>query len=85
MARVASDHGVTVELLRSAITARDVFGKIHDVIHAAAITVALEEILEPRETLKRPSLAAGNTPDRLYKPRDGPTHRRVQAVALGRP
>ena len=52
--------------LRSVTTAPDVFGQIHDVSHAAAITGAPEAILEPGETLKRPSLPAGNTPDRLY-------------------
>jgi hypothetical protein len=79
--QVADDHGVTAELLRSAITARNVFGKVHDVIHAAAITVALEEILDPGETLKRPSLAAGNTPDRLY---DVETDRRIAEFKLSR-
>ena len=66
VARVASDHDVTVELLRSAVAARDTFGKLNDLIHATAIALALPHLLKPGETLLRPSLAAGNTPERLF-------------------
>jgi hypothetical protein len=80
-AEVAVTHGVTVQLLRSAIAARDAFGKLSDLIHAAAIALALPHILEPGETLVRPSLAAGNTPERLY---DVETDRRVAEFKLAR-
>jgi hypothetical protein len=77
---VVAAHGVA-ELLRSAIAARDAFGKLSDLIHAAAIALALPQILEPGETLNRPSLAAGNTPERLY---DVETNRRVAEFKLAR-
>jgi hypothetical protein len=80
-AEVAVTDGVTVELLRSAIAAREAFGKLSDLIHAAAIALALPHILEPGETLVRPSLAAGNTPERLY---DVETDRRVAEFKLAR-
>ncbi len=81
VAGVAADHGLTVELLRSAVAARDTFGKLHDLIHAAAIALALPHILTPGETLVRPSLAAGNTPDRLF---DVETDRRVAEFKFAR-
>jgi hypothetical protein len=80
-AEVASSHGVTIELLRSAIAARDTFGKVSDLIHAVATALALPHILEAGETLVRPSLAAGNTPNRLY---DVETDRRIAEFKLGR-
>lgn len=80
-AQVAAAHGVTVDLLRSAIAARDAFGKVSDLIHAAAIALALPRILEPGETLVRPSLAAGNTPERLF---DIETDRRIAEFKLAR-
>jgi hypothetical protein len=80
-ADVAAAHGVTAELFRSAITARDAFGKLSDLIHAAAIALALPHILELAETLTRPSLAAGNTPDRLF---DVETTLRIAEFKLAR-
>jgi hypothetical protein len=80
-ADVAAAHGVTAELLRSAIAARDAFGTVSDLIHAAAIAIALPHILEPGETLARPSLAAGNTPERLF---DVETDRRIAEFKLAR-
>ena len=53
---VAAAHGMTVELLRSAIAAREALGKISDLIHAAAIALSLPHILQPTERLMRPSL-----------------------------
>jgi hypothetical protein len=80
-ADAAAAHGVTSELFRSALAARDALGKLSDLIHAAAIALALPHILEPGETLVRPSLAAGNTPDRLY---DIETDRRIAEFKLAR-
>lgn len=48
---VIASKGVTEELLRSAVAARNTFGKINDVIHAAAIALSLPHVLEPGETL----------------------------------
>lgn len=78
---VAAEHGVSAELLRSAFAARDALGKLSDLIHAAAIALVLPRILEPGETLVRPSLAAGNTPERLF---DVETNRRVAEFKLAR-
>src|SRR4051794_20155821 len=80
-AAVAEAHGVTGELFRSALGARDSLGKISDLIHAAAIALALPHILQPGETLVRPSLAAGNTPARLF---DVETNRRIAEFKLAR-
>jgi hypothetical protein len=78
---VNAAHGVTTELLVSAISARDALGKLSDLIHAAAIALALPHILELHETLVRPSLAAGNTRERVF---DVETNRRVAEFKLGR-
>ena len=78
---VIARNGVSAQLLRSAIVARETFGKISDLIHAAAIALALPHLLEPGEVLVRPSLAAGNTPDRLF---DVETDRRVAEFKLAR-
>jgi hypothetical protein len=81
LADVNAAHGVTVELLRSAVAAREAFGKINDVIHSVGIALALPHLLEPGETLRRPSLAAGNTPERLY---DVETDRRIAEFKFAR-
>jgi hypothetical protein len=78
---VSREHGVTPELFRAALAARDSFGKLSDLIHAVAITLALQHILEPGEELLRPSLAAGNTPDRLF---DVETNLRIAEFKLSR-
>jgi hypothetical protein len=80
-ADVSRERGVTPELFRAALAARDAFGKLSDLIHAVAIALALPHILEPGEELVRPSLAAGNTPDRLF---DVETNRRVAEFKLSR-
>lgn len=69
------------ELLRSAVLIRRRLGRINDVVHAVAITLALAELLAPAETLSRPSLAAGNDRSRLY---DVETDQRVAEFKLGR-
>ncbi len=78
---VIAEMGVTDELLRSAVAARNAFGKINDVIHATAIALSLTHLLELGETLARPSLAAGNTPDRLF---DVETNLRVAEFKFAR-
>ena len=74
-------HGMTPDVLRAAFVARENFGRINDLIHAAAISLALPHILEPGEKLRRPSLAAGNDPTRLY---DVETDRRIAEFKLSR-
>ena len=81
VADVAAAHGMTVELLRSAIAAREALGKISDLIHAAAIALSLPHVLQPGERLMRPSLAAGNTKGRLF---DIETDRRIAEFKLAR-
>lgn len=71
---VLAKQGVTVDLLRAGLEARALFGRIDDLIHAAAISLALPHLLEPGETLRRPSLGAGNDPSRPY---DVETDRRI--------
>ena len=78
---VVAAHGMTVELLCSAIAAREALGKISDLIHAAAIALSLPHILQPDERLMRPSLAAGNTKGRLF---DIETDRRIAEFKLAR-
>lgn len=50
-------------------------------IHAAGITLALPHLLEPGETLRRPSLAAGND---LTRPFDVETDRRAMEFKFAR-
>jgi len=74
-------RGISRGLLRSAFYARREFGRINDVIHAVAIAISLPHLLEPGETLRRPSLAAGNDPSRPF---DVETDRRVAEFKLSR-
>jgi hypothetical protein len=80
-ADVAAARGVSADLFRSALAARDALGKLSDLIHAAGIALALPHVLELGERLVRPSLAAGNTPERLF---DVETHRRIAEFKLAR-
>ena len=75
------EQGVSEDLLRAAFDARREFGRIKDVIHAAAIAISLPHLLEPGEVLKRPSLAAGNDPSRPF---DVETDRRIAEFKLSR-
>lgn len=79
MAARAGTFGIDADLLRSAITVREAVGRINDLIHAASIVLIAQRILEPDEVLKRPSLAAGNDPTRLF---DLETDRRVAEFKL---
>jgi hypothetical protein len=59
--------GFTPALLEATLLVRRHVGRLSDLIHAAAITLALLRLLEDGEQLvNRPSLAAGNDPDRPY-------------------
>lgn len=72
--------GMVAELLSAAILVRRDIGRLNDLIHAVAITLALPHILEPGERLvNRPSLAAGNNPTQSY---DIETDRRIGEFKL---
>ena len=59
--------GLDEDLVDSAPIVRERVGMIDTLIHAAVITQVLPLILEPGETLiKRPSLGAGNDPERNF-------------------
>lgn len=79
--RRLEEQNVSAELLGAAFLARNEFGRINDVIHAAAIAISLQSLLEPGEVLKRPSLAAGNDPSRPF---DVETNRRIAEFKLAR-
>ncbi len=78
---VLEDHGVSLELLRSALVVRSRLGRVNDLVHASAIMVALPHILDSGETLCRPSLAAGNDSSRPY---DVESDRRIAEFKLAR-
>lgn len=53
--------GMSVELLHAALTVRRDIGRLNDLIHALAIGLTLESLLDPDERITvAPSLAAGN-------------------------
>lgn len=71
----AADRGLTGEMLAATLAVRSQVGRLSDVIHACAITLALPHILEPGEQITvRPSLGAGNDPSRPF---DLETDRRI--------
>ncbi|HYO05263.1 MAG TPA: hypothetical protein VET27_26810 [Mycobacterium sp.] len=72
-------RGVSPSLLEAAFLVRSKFGRINDIVHAASISLALPELLDDGEILKRPSLAAGNDPTRPF---DVETDRRVAEFKL---
>lgn len=57
------------------------FGRINDLIHAAAVAWAVPRLLESGERMERASLAAGNDPGRQY---DLATDWRIAEFSLGR-
>ncbi len=75
------DGGVAGDVLEAALFARQRLGRISDVIHAVAVLRALPRMLQPGETLHRPSLAAGNDPSRPF---DIETDRRIAEFKLAR-
>jgi len=81
LSEIYANHGITPAALESSLVARDRLGRINDIIHALAITIALPAILEPDEVLKRPSLAAGNDPTRPF---DIETDRRIAEFKMSR-
>jgi len=55
------EAGMSIDLLRAALTVRRDIGRLNDLIHALAIGLTLETLLEPGERITvAPSLAAGN-------------------------
>lgn len=74
-------HAVGEGLLHAALLTRASLGRINDLIHAAAISLALPHLLAPGEVLSRPSLAAGNDSSRPF---DVETDRRVAEFKLSR-
>jgi len=80
--QVAHAAGISNELLAAALTVRQNLGRINDVIHAAAIVLALPKILDLDEQISnRPSLGAGNDPTRPF---DLETDRRIAEFKLAR-
>jgi hypothetical protein len=73
--------GVTGRTLEAGLIARDMFGRLNDIVHAVAITVALPLLLEPGEVIESVSLAAGNSPERPF---DLSTNRRIAEFKLSR-
>lgn len=66
-AGIAADSGFDEDLVDSALVVRERVGMLDSLIHAAVITQVLPLILEDGESvLKRPSLGAGNDPERVY-------------------
>ena len=78
---IVEAHGISPAVLEAAMVARATFGRLNDVIHAAGVTLALPRLLKPDETLKRPSLAAGNDKSRPF---DVETNRRAMEFKFGR-
>jgi hypothetical protein len=65
--RLAADIGFDEDLVDSALVIRERVGILDTLIHAAVIAQVLPLILEEGETVtKRPSLGAGNDPDRVF-------------------
>lgn len=80
--RAALEHrGISAATLEAGLVARDQFGRLNDIVHAAAITAVLPGLLEPGERIEFVSLAAGNSPDRPF---DLATDRRIGEFKLSR-
>lgn len=77
---VVTASGFDEDLVDSALVVRERVGMLDSLIHAAVITQVLPMILDPDETvLKKPSLGAGNDPDRVF---DLETNHRVAEFKL---
>lgn len=81
VATVVASHGLASATLAASLLVREQLGKLSDLIHATGIALALPHVLESGELLKKPSLAAGNDPERLY---DVETNLRVAEFKLAR-
>jgi hypothetical protein len=76
----AADAGFTPKLLSEAFAVRRHLGRLNDLIHAAAMTMALPQILEADEVVaQRPWLAADGDPAHAF---DLETDRRVADFKL---
>ena len=76
----AANAGFTPKLLSEAFAIRRHLGQLNDLIHAAAMTMALPQILEPDEVVaQRPCLAADGDPAYAF---DLETDRRVADFRL---
>jgi hypothetical protein len=65
--RVTVESGFDEDLVDAALVVRERVGMLDTLIHAAVITQTLPLVLEEGEqVLKRPSLGAGNDPDRVF-------------------
>jgi len=78
---VLKHRGITAATLEAGLVARDQFGRLNDIVHAAAITAVLPLLLEPGERAEFVSLAAGNSPNRPF---DLATDRRIAEFKLSR-
>lgn len=66
-ASVSANSGSTTNLIDSALVVRERVGILDTLIHAAVITHVIPLILEEDEgVMKRPSLGAGNDPERVF-------------------
>ena len=81
IASIVAAHGLAPATLSASLFVRENLGKLSDLIHATGIALALPYLLEPREFLKTPSLAAGNDPSRLF---DVETNLRAAEFKLAR-
>jgi hypothetical protein len=81
IAEVLHRHAVDNELLGAALAVREQFGRINDLIHAVAISLALPHLLQPGGQLRRPSLGSGNDPSRPY---DVESNRRIAEFKFSR-
>lgn len=64
---VAETSGFDPQIIDAALIVRERIGTLDSLIHAAVIVQVTKDLLEPGEYLsKRPSLAAGNDPDRIF-------------------
>lgn len=80
MVAASASAGIDSSLLQAAVTVRNELGRLSDLIHAAAIILALPHLLESGEVVaNRPSLAAGNDPTRPF---DLETNMRVAEFKL---
>lgn len=65
--RAFASSGFDEDLIESALVVRERIGMLDSLIHAAVITRVIPLILDDDEkVIKRPSLGAGNDPDRQY-------------------
>ena len=81
LAPILQAHSVDPKILAAALRAKTELGRVNDLIHALAISLSLTHLMEPGEVLRRPSLASGNDPSRLF---DLETDRRIAEFKLSR-